>query len=94
MLDNETQFTNTSNTYGNLVQTYQWNFGDPTSGAANFSNIANPKHIFTARDTFTVQFSITTIYGCADTSFATIITKPSPIASFSDTLGKLAKVIQ
>lgn len=83
---NETQFTNTSNTYGNLVQNYQWNFGDPASGSANFSNLANPKHIFTARDTFTVQFSITTIYGCADTAFATIITKPSPVASFSDTL--------
>jgi PKD repeat protein len=83
---NELSFTNTSNTFGNLVQSYSWNFGDTTSGTANFSTLKNPKHIFTSRDTFEVKLVVTTIYGCSDSITKTIITKPSPKANFSDTI--------
>ena len=37
------QFVSNS-TIGNV--TYQWNFGDPSSGSANTSDLQNPIHIF------------------------------------------------
>ncbi len=83
---NETPFTNTSNTFGNVVLSYAWNFGDPTSGNANASALKNPKHIFSSNDTFDISLIVTTVYGCADTVRKTIITKPSPHARVSDTI--------
>lgn len=83
---NETPFTNTSNTFGDTVQSYSWNFGDLASGINNSSTLKNPKHSFTATTAFNVSLITTTIYGCADTVSKTIITKPSPHAAFGDSI--------
>jgi PKD repeat protein len=46
-------FTNTStNTTGGMI--YSWNFDDPTSGANNFDNSANPTHVFNTPGTYNV----------------------------------------
>ena len=37
--------------------TYLWNFGDPASGAANTSTLANPTHNFTAGGIYTVSLT-------------------------------------
>jgi len=43
---------------------YSWNFGDPSSGAANTSKLANPTHIFTNTGTYKTQVTITTNNSC------------------------------
>ena len=37
--------------------TYSWNFGDPSSGAANTSSSQNPSHVFTTSGTYQVTFT-------------------------------------
>jgi len=36
-----------------------WDFGDPTTGANNFSTLVNPTHIFSSSGTFTVTATVT-----------------------------------
>ncbi len=48
--------------------TWNWNFGDPSSGAANTSNIQNPTHVYSANGNYTVTLVVTNNYGCADTT--------------------------
>lgn len=38
--------------------TYQWNFGDPNSGSANTSTLANPSHSFTASSGSPTKFVV------------------------------------
>ncbi len=38
---------------------FEWNFGDPASGAANISTAANPAHVFTAPGTYQVTLTVT-----------------------------------
>jgi gliding motility-associated-like protein len=40
----------------------QWNFGDPASGSANTSTLANPSHSFTALGTYVTQLIVN--YSC------------------------------
>lgn len=39
----------------NAIQGVQWNFGDPTSGAANTSTALNPTHNFSSTGTYSVE---------------------------------------
>lgn len=39
------------------IDSVHWNFNDPTTGAKNTSNQLNPKHVFSAADTFQVQLT-------------------------------------
>ncbi len=55
----------------NAITSYLWNFGDPPSGAANTSNLANPTHVFSAPGTYTVKLILG--YACgADTLTGTV----------------------
>ncbi len=47
-------------------QTYLWNFGDATSGAANTSTLANPTHTYTNTGSYTVTVTVTNTNGCSD----------------------------
>lgn len=49
-----------------------WDFGDPASGAANYSTLQNPTHYYTSNGTYTVTLIVTNNYGCSDT-----LTKPA-----------------
>jgi PKD repeat protein len=56
----EISFTNGST---GTITSYEWDFGDPNSGAANKSNEVNPKHIFIGNNgsgiqTFTVKLTV------------------------------------
>ena len=51
------------------VHTYSWNFGEPSSGSHNVSNIQNPSHQYSASGTYTVNLLID-----AGTSLANTIT--------------------
>lgn len=42
----------------NGVQASSWNFGDPASGANNFSTVQNPRHTFSAAGNYTITVTI------------------------------------
>ncbi len=46
---------------------WDWNFGDPASGAANTSTLQNPTHIYSAIGNYTVSLITTNSFGCKDT---------------------------
>lgn len=57
-----------------------WFFGEPTSGAADTSALANPTHVYAAAGTYTVKM----VQGCSDTVRTTItITNASPQLSIT-----------
>ncbi len=56
----------------NAINSYLWNFGDPSSGAANTSTVANPVHNFSGPGTYTVKLVLQ--YNCtSDTITGTVI---------------------
>ncbi len=59
------------------LDSVKWDFGEPLTGALNFSTQLTPSHIFTSAGTFTVQ--LIRFVGCiADTAYSSIdITGPS-----------------
>lgn len=79
----EISFTNTS-TGTNL--TYQWDFGNPSSGSLNTSQNVSPTHIFipnpgNATQTFTVKLTVTnTVTNCSQVSTQTVTVKQLPDA--------------
>lgn len=46
---------------------WSWDFGDPASGATNFSTIQNPSHLFSSWGTYNVRLFVTSINGCKST---------------------------
>jgi gliding motility-associated-like protein len=73
---NTTQFTDISTSNVATVQSWAWNFGDPSSGASNISSLENPTHTFSAAGTYTVTLIITDISGCPDTFSHSVIIAP------------------
>lgn len=61
------EFTDAStcNSTFDTIPIWNWNFGDPTSGALNTSSIPIPTHIFATDGDFTVHLTITTQHGCS-----------------------------
>ncbi|MFK7908342.1 MAG: PKD domain-containing protein, partial [Chitinophagales bacterium] len=47
---------------------WQWNFGDPSSGADNTSTLEDPSHIYGAIGDYTVTFYTESTEGCKDTT--------------------------
>lgn len=76
-------FTNTS--IGG--QTFQWDFGDPASGADNTSTLANPTHFYANPGTYTIRMTANDPNTCNktdDTTF-TLTVSDRPKANFSYT---------
>ena len=73
------QFTNTSTGTG---MTYQWNFGDPSSGSSNTSGLQHPVHLFTTEgtgsQTYTVTLVVTNANGCTNLITHTVTVKRTP----------------
>jgi len=55
-----------------------WNFGDPASGVANTSTLANPKHAYTRPGPYTVQLIRTLRTGVQQTVIRNIVIGESP----------------
>ena len=49
-----------------------WDFGDPASGVSNFSNLANPVHLFSGPGTYTVELWVRHNDQRTDTTWVTI----------------------
>ncbi len=87
--DLATVFTDTSHITGDTFDPngYEWNFGDPGSGAGNVSNIMNGSHLYTAIGPYNVMHVVTTSSGCKDTAYNTIfINAADPVSDFNITL--------
>jgi gliding motility-associated-like protein len=65
---------------------YEWDFGDPASGAANTSTTKDGTHLYTLTGSYTVRHIVTSTLGCKDTTFNNIfINGADPVANFSVT---------
>lgn len=67
---------------GYSVTGYSWSFGDPASGAANTSSLANPLHTYSSGGTFTTQL-ILQYYGCGTDTLKQIINSGLPVISLT-----------
>lgn len=61
----------------------QWDFGDPASGAANTSTLANPTHTYSNVGNYIVTFTITTQGGCVATISQIIRVGNPPYINFT-----------
>ena len=62
---------------------YYWDFGDPASGAANFSTTRDGTHLYTAIGPYTVMHVATSANGCKDTTYNDIfINAADPVSDF------------
>lgn len=61
----------------NAVTGYNWNFGDPPSGALNTSTLSNPVHVFTGPGTYTVTLVLGYACGADTLKQQVVITTPS-----------------
>lgn len=82
-------FSNNSTLPGGGTMTYQWNFGDPGSGANNTSTAANPSHYYippigTGTFIYTVTLIATSNTGCKDTVTHTVTIGERPDATLDE----------
>lgn len=59
------------------ITNWQWDFGDPASGAANTSALPEPSHLFSSPGDYTVQLTVTDGSGCLS-QYTQIIQVPFP----------------
>jgi gliding motility-associated-like protein len=67
----------------NAISAYAWNFGDPASGPANTSALANPTHAYSTGGTFSVNLILTIPCGTVlvSTTVAAVSCSPQVIAN-------------
>lgn len=80
---NQSMFTNTSNINSGSITTISWNFGDPTSGPDNISNLQNPTHIYSASGPYLVILTVTSNNGCSSTITQNITIPSFPNVAFT-----------
>lgn len=77
-------FTDNSIAGCNEMYAYKWNFGDPSSGAANSNSDTNATHIFNSPGTYTVMHIVVNCMGMKDTAYQTIIVNAPPALTTSN----------
>jgi len=65
------------------ITNWEWNFGDPASGANNTSTDQNPTHIFPDDTDYQVTLTITTVEGCTSTVTKTVSVNKPPAITFT-----------
>lgn len=68
---------------GSSITGWNWDFGDPASGANNTSIAQNGQHQFTTTGNFTVKLTVTTVNGCKHFITHNIFINGSPVADYS-----------
>lgn len=81
-LGDATQFTDLSAVNPGSMTGWQWNFGEPSSGANNTSTQQNPTHTYATAGTFWVTLIATTNQGCYDSIRLPVIVNAIPIPNF------------
>ncbi|NVO18932.1 MAG: PKD domain-containing protein, partial [Bacteroidetes bacterium] len=78
------QFTNSSQLNGAVsLQPWIWDFGDPTSGTSNVSNLLNPTHIFTDTGTYTVTLVVINSNNCMSSITKQVKINPLPAVDYT-----------
>ena len=65
------QFTDQS-VSNSTILSWNWNFGDPASGANNTSSLKNPQHLYTGSGIYNVKLYIHSASGCEDSVMKTV----------------------
>jgi gliding motility-associated-like protein len=58
---------------------WNWNFGEPASGASNFSTLQHPTHEYLSPGFFNIWLTVTDTFGCQDSTFRTIEIEDMPL---------------
>lgn len=65
------------------IVSWDWNFGDPSSGALNTSTQQNPSHRYNSIGNYTAVLIVTSNFGCTDTSRQSFtVNGDIPVAKF------------
>ncbi len=80
-----TYFIDKSIADGASFVSWDWSFGDPTSGINNYSTEQNPGHEYTSPGSYEVILIVEDANGCVDSDTVNIIVEPSPVADFTFT---------
>ncbi len=64
----------------NDITQWNWDFGDPASGANNTSLLQNPSHVFTAEGTYNVTLTVSN--GSCSATYSKSIEVEKPVAAF------------
>jgi gliding motility-associated-like protein len=83
--DSYAQFIDTSKLANAAITNWQWDFGDPGSGALNTSTLQNPTHSYAALTSYNVRLIVwNNVKGCRDTITQTLTINGSfPSANFN-----------
>ena len=65
------------------ISNYQWDFGEPSSGAANNSSGANPTHTYSSAGIYEVSLITTSSGGCQSETKKTITIHGGPVLDFN-----------
>ena len=68
---------------GSNITGWQWNFGDPGSGAANNSTVRNATHAYPAGGTYSATLTVTASSGCTSSTVETFDIEAGPSISFA-----------
>lgn len=80
--DQPTFFTDSSRGGGNFIRSWQWNFGDPPSGAQDSSRNQNPSHFYgPVAGVYNAKLIVTNFNGCID-SISKPVIRPSCLTTF------------
>jgi len=84
-----------SDTNLNNISAWEWNFGDPGSGANNIVYTQNPSHTYNIPGNYSIGLTLTTVHGCHKTAqLNNVVTiYPNPVASFN-TLPAITNIYQ
>jgi len=78
------EFTNTSTFLtGSKIDSYDWNFGDPSSGSSNQSSAEHPTHTYSSEGSFLVTLTITETNGCISRIVQPVEILPEHVPDFN-----------
>ena len=75
-------FTNTSTISSGAITSYNWTFGDLSSGTSNMSVILNPVHYYALSGIYTVSLTVTSNNNCKTSASSVVNINPLPVTSF------------
>lgn len=67
-----TVFFTDGSTPNDSIVAWNWNFGDPSSGALNVSTLKDPSHLFDEEGTYFISLTVTSAGGCQDSHIDSI----------------------
>ncbi len=73
-----TNFTDLSDPSGGIITSWNWHFGDPSSGGNDSSALQNPVHLYANPGNYDVTLTVMTLGNCTGTYTSSITIQPLP----------------